>query len=157
MSTKHILILCLSGLLALSCGEKTSGGSPSEAVKALSSYGVALQPYTLTGYERVGEDTMTNTGGRWVSLHYKAATGTSPDPKDVRRRITDALVKEGWSPEPLPPERKYVLSKLWETDAKDLYYRHGPADGDPANLFYNQAVHISDDGQTVACYYEVGW
>jgi hypothetical protein len=158
-------ILLLSLALALSltqaaCSkESAQGSSPSaerESLKALSAHSVPLQPYSLPGYELVDEETLKSGGGLWVSMRYQAAKGATPDPQGLRRQISDALTKERWTPEPRP-SRPYVLTKVWETSPSDLYYKHGPGPRDQDHLFYHQAVHISDDGRTVACYYEIGW
>jgi hypothetical protein len=163
MSTRQtVLLLSLALALPLAlaaCSKEGAEGSPSaqtESLKTLSSHSVPLQPYSLPGYELVDEETLKSGGGLWVSMRYQIAKGATPDPQGLRRQITDALTKEGWTPEPRP-SRPYVLTKIWETSPNDLYYKHGPGPRDQDHLFYHQAVFISDDGRTVACYYEIGW
>ena len=154
MNTKATMAVCLVYLCLPGCRKETPPEPPS--TQPAGSIGPQFQAYELPEYSLQGKDIVYGLGGRWITLRYVLKPEATCTPAEIRNRIKTALEREGWQQKPLP-NRKYVLSKIYETASNDLYYTHGAFEGDPNHWFYNQAVHVSDDGRTVVCYYEVGW
>lgn len=154
MNLKGTMYLALLPLAVLSCDKNSPPAPP--ATQPSGSIGPQFQAYDLPEYSLQDKDVVCGLGGRWITLRYLLKSGTTTSPAEIKTRVQRALEREGWQQKPLPGN-KYVLSKTFETSPNDLYYAHGPFKSDPVHWFYNQAVHISDDGRTVVCYYEVGW
>ena len=115
-----------------------------------------FQPYALDEYTLVEHDFLPGLGGRWLTVRYRLKVGYFVDRSAIRLRIVVALAQDGWSPAP-PPGRDYVLTKIFETAENDLYFSHPARQGDREHVFYNQAVHVSQDASVLVGYYEVGW
>ncbi len=150
MNARAIMIVCLLYLCLPGCRKETTSKPSSRSI------GPQFQSYELPKYAIQEKDVVYGLGGRWITIRYVLKPDASSNPTEVRDRIKTALEQDGWLQKPLPA-RKYVLSKIYETSPNDLYYAHGPFKDDPQHWFYNQAVHISDEGKVLVCYYEVGW
>lgn len=57
----------------------------------------------------------------------------------------------------LPGERRYVLSKIWETSPDDLCFCRLAKEDEPRNWIFNQVIHISQNAEILCIYAEVGW
>lgn len=154
MNLKGTVFVALLSLAVLGC-EKSPPSSPPTTQPA-KSIGPQFYAYKLPEYSRQDTDVVYGLGGRWITIRYVLKPDTTISPAEIRARVQTALEQAGWQRKPLP-RKKYVLSKIFETSSKDLYYTHSPFEGDPGHWFYNQAVHVSDDGRIVVGYYEVGW
>ncbi|MBM4038482.1 MAG: hypothetical protein FJ290_08205 [Planctomycetes bacterium] len=111
--------------------------------------------YGLPEYEEADHDVLYGLGGRWISIRLRRKPGSSVTRDQLVERISKPLLAAGWSR--ATPPKKYVLSKMWETAADDLYFSRSAAKGEPSYLFFNQAIYISKDASIVCLYAEAGW
>ncbi len=72
------------------------------------------------------------------------------------QRIIRSFEFYGWKRADLP-ERKYVLSAIYETAKDDLRFTRGPFTSNDDVLRYNVTIHISDDASVLVLYCEAGW
>ena len=112
--------------------------------------------YDLSEYESVEHDVVYGLGGRWISVRYKRKAEATVTRDEMVSAIWSALQEDGWSSKPLPTV-KYVLSKIWETSPSDLCFGRAARAAEPKHWFFNQVIHISQDGKTLCVYAEVGW
>ena len=165
-------VVPLLGLLLCGCGEQSAeprGTAPEEArgstggqvvrVETEAPFPESIGPqfwlYDLSEYDEVEHDVRYGLGGRWISIRKRQKPGCSVTRDQLVERISKPLLAAGWTR--ATPPRRYVLSKMWETAAGDLYFRRPALKGEPHYLFFNQAVHISEDASIVCLYAEAGW
>ena len=128
----------------------------SSEARAPKSIGPQFFKYDLSDYIQVDTDVVSGLGGRWISVRYQRKPEASVTRDDMVAAIQRALQEDGWSAQTLPAH-KYVLSQVWEKSALDLSFGRKAREGEPKNWFFNQVIHISQDGKTLCIYAEVGW
>ena len=116
-------------------------------------------PYSLEEYEYAqqdsGFDVVYGLGGRWITARYLLREGHHITREEMVQRITQSLEFYGWKQEDLP-DRKYVLSKIYETAKDDLYFTRGKFSSEGV-VHYSITIHISDDAGVLVLYCEAGW
>lgn len=112
--------------------------------------------YDLTDYSMATSDVIEGLGGRWISVRFQRHPDAWTTRMELVSRITTAMLADGWTQSPLP-QRKYVLSKMWETSPEDIHFERKAKADEPSHWLFAETVFISRDANTVAVYCEVGW
>jgi hypothetical protein len=120
------------------------------------SIGPQFWVYDLSKYDIVDNNVVSGMGGRWISVRYQKKNGAVVSRDDVVNDISSSLEIDGWTKEELP-ERKYVLSQIWEKAGQDLHFTRGAKDEEPEHWFFSQTIHVSTNAEIVCLYCEVGW
>jgi hypothetical protein len=116
----------------------------------------AALPFDLKDYRIVDSDIVRGIGGFWASLHYEALPGTKPSRNGLCDFVATALAAAGWARDS-SPDSPYVLSREYEIEDDDLFFRRGPLAGDAEHVFYKLAVHTGEDGRVADIYFTKGW
>ena len=166
---KKILAACLIGIAALTLCAALLGWafltaepqliallkSASEVSEAkLVSLG--LRPFEIPEYELAEQEALHMPGGNWLSRRYVKTADVEVDRAALRRRLSEALVSSGWAKAELPKKLKeYFPIKMYETSGDDLYYTHPPFTADDNVIKYHMAIHVSENADIVALYYDL--
>ena len=121
-------------------------------------FGGQFWPFSLKEYELQEKeaDVVSSLGGRWLTVRYLLRDGYNITREEMAQRIFRSFEFYGWKRTDLP-ERKYVLSAIYETAKDDLHFTRGPFTSNDDVLFYGITIHISDDASVLVLYCEAGW
>lgn len=112
--------------------------------------------YSLAEYVVTHSDELVGDGGGWWTHRYKLRPGYRVKREDIAKRVWHGLINTGWKPLD-PPQRKYTVSRMFETAADDLHFRHGPFPGEGPDAFHIQHIYISPGADILTCYFESKW
>lgn len=112
--------------------------------------------FDVSDYNRTDEDVLHGLGGRWISVRYVLHDGVTVNRSDKVAEIVNAFTEDGWTLEELPSE-KYVLSEIYETADSDLCFRRPAREGESEHWTFRTIIHVSEGGNVICQYCEVGW
>ncbi len=149
-------LLLAAVVLSSGCKRRMANSPDSPTTNSVATIGPQFWIYDLSEYSLATNSAVSGLGGRWLSARFQRNAGQITTREAMIGRITNALRVDGWTADRITDSR-YVMSPIWERSRDDLRYRRPATPNEPPQWFFEQTVHVSNDGATIAIYCTLGW